>query len=466
MGYNNIIIFRCNNVKAAIALAAAVQVVLALGLELSSVEAYLWMCAQRPALGYFDYPGMSPWLIGLSTSLAGHSVLGLRLLSIACGAGTAWMTWLAARRLVEPRRAELAGVLAALLPLFLRHGSFATPDAPLLFFWSAAFWALAVVFSGGPRGYWWLAGLFAGLAMESKYTAIFLPAGVLVFLAASPDHRGWLARRDPYLAVLAAIAAFFPTLIWNATHRFDSFAYQGLSRFGEGGFRWKELRDFPLSQLLWLTPAVAVLAWAGGLRVLARWRTSPWPDRLCAALGLPILLFFTAALLLRPVRGHWAAPGYVTLLVLATSFRAPLVWTARTMAVVLALALVVVPALPRERVRGWSRLAEEVAKRRPDFVIGREYHLASQLGYHLRPLPAVEYTALGEPSQAFPYWWEGEAFRGKTAVVVSEPDRVARERALIAARFEKVGAEEVVRIRRARGFDVYVLIRAEGYRPR
>lgn len=451
---------------AAIALATAFQVLLALRLELSSVEAYLWMCARRPALGYFDYPGMSPWLIALSTSLAGSSVLGVRLLSIACGAGTAWMTFLAARRLFDPRRAELAGVLAALLPLFLRHGSFATPDAPLLFFWSAAFWALSVVFSGGPRGYWGLAGLFAGLAMDSKYSAIFLPVGVLAFLAASRDHRGWLARRDPYVAVLVAIAAFSPTLAWNAMNRFDSFAYQGLSRFGEGGFRWKELRDFPLSQLLWLTPAVAVLAWTGGFRGLARWRTSPWPERFCAALGLPILLFFTAMLLLRPVRGHWAAPAYVTLLVLATSFRAPLAWTARAMAVVLALGLGVLPVLPRERVTGWAQLAEEVARRRPDFVIGREYHLASQMGYHLRPLPAVEYTALGEPSQAFPYWWEGEAFRGKTAVVVSEPDRVAGERALIASRFERVGPEEVVSVRRARGVETFVLLRAEGYRPR
>ena len=72
-------------------------------------------------------------------------------------------------------------------------------------------------------------------------------------------------------------------------------------------------------QLLWLTPFAAVLAWLAGGRVLARWRTSPWPDRLCAALGLPILLFFAAVLFVRPVRGHWAAPAYVTLVALAAA---------------------------------------------------------------------------------------------------------------------------------------------------
>ena len=453
--------------KAAIGLAVAFQVVVALTLELSSVEAYLWMCARRPALGYFDYPGLAPWLIGLSTSLAGHSPLGVRLLTIACGAGAAWMIFLAARRLFDERSARLAGTLAALLPLFLRHGGFATPDAPLLFFWSAAFWALAVVFSGGPRGYWLLAGLFTGLAMDSKYQAIFLPLGVLAFLAASPDHRGWLARRDPYLAALAAFLAFSPTLAWNLANGMESFRYQGASRLQEGGFRARELIEFPLSQLAWLTPFVAVLAWTAGGRTLARWKSSPWPDRLCAALGLPILLFFVAVLFVRPVRGHWAAPAYVTLVALAaaTSWSRPLIWTARVAAVALAVGILVLPFVPRERVTGWGRLAEEVGKRSPDFVIGREYHLASQLGYHLRPLPAVEFTAVGRPSKMFARWWTGEAFRGKTAVVVTDPKHQREDVEALAGRFERIGPPETVEIRRFRGSDVFTLLRAEGYRP-
>lgn len=401
---------------------------------------------------------MSPWLVGLSTSLAGHSVLGVRLLSIACGAGTAWMTFLAARRLVAPASAELAGVLAALLPLFLRHGSFATPDAPLLFFWSAAFWALAVVFSGGPRAYWLLAGLFAGLAMDAKYQGVFLPLGVLIFLLASPDHRGWLSRRDPYLAALVALIAFSPTLCWNLANGLESFAYQGVSRFEEGRFRPRELLDFPLSQLAWLTPVVVVFA----LR-----KPSSWPERFCAALGLPILLFFVAVIFVRPVRGHWAAPAWISLLVLACAApRRPLVWTAQATALALLLALIVLPFVPRERTSGWSRLAEEVGKRRPDFVMGREYHLASQLAYHLRPLPAVEFTAVGRPSKSFPRWWNGEAFRGKTALVVTDPKHLEEDRAALEGRFDAVGAPEEVDIPRFRGSERFLLIRAIGYRPR
>ena len=455
---------------AVVAGAAAVKIVLSLLLELTSVESYLWMCAQRPALGYFDYPGLAPWLIGLSTSLVGHAPLGVRALTIACGAGTALLIYLAARRLYGGQVAERAGMLAAVLPLFFVHGSIATPDAPQFFFWSAAFWALAVVFSGGPRGTWLLAGLFAGLALDSKYQAVFLPAGALAFLLASPDHRGWLRRREPWLAVAVALLAFAPTLAWNAANGWASFLYQGVSRFGERGFRARELVDFPVSQLAWLTPAPALLAWAAGARTLARWRTSPWPDRLCASLGVPLLGFMAAVVWMRPVRGHWAAPAYAALLVLAaaTSGRAGgrfLDLTTRAAGaawIALALGLAFVPA---ERVGGWAQLAGEVDRRRPDFVIGREYHLASQLGYHLHPRPAVEYAALGRPSKAFGYWWEAEAFRGKTAVVVTEPDRLDEERAWVARCFERVGPPEAVEIRRFRGVERFILLRAEGYRP-
>ena len=49
----------------------ALRAILTLQLELTSVESYLWVCAQRPALGYYDYPGMIAWMGWLSTTLFG-----------------------------------------------------------------------------------------------------------------------------------------------------------------------------------------------------------------------------------------------------------------------------------------------------------------------------------------------------------------------------------------------------------
>ena len=77
-----------------------------------------------------------------------------------------------------------------------------TPDGPLLLFWTATIWALArIACSDRPETAWWLAaGLFGGLALASKYTAVFLGLGIVLWLAVrtvrragtcSGSDRGW-----------------------------------------------------------------------------------------------------------------------------------------------------------------------------------------------------------------------------------------------------------------------------------
>src|SRR4029078_4495282 len=69
-----------------------------------------------------------------------------------------------------------------------------TPDAPLLAFWVAALWALARLLDDG-NPLWWLAvGLFAGLAMASKYTAALLWFGIILWLLVTPAARPSLRR--------------------------------------------------------------------------------------------------------------------------------------------------------------------------------------------------------------------------------------------------------------------------------
>jgi dolichol-phosphate mannosyltransferase len=446
--------------------AAVVKAVLCLQLELTSVESYLWICAQHPAAGYFDYPGMAAWMIGISTFVFGNSVLGVRMVTLIVGALSAWIVFLAARRLYDDRTALRAGLLMALVPLFFAFGAEATPDAPLLLFWSATLWALAHVFAGDAPRWWYGAGLFLGLALDSKYHALFLGVGTLLFLLGSPDRRAWLRRREPYLAALIALAVFSPTLVWNARNGWESFWYQGVQRFGESPFRAKELLTFPTSQFLLLTPFVCVWAWGSGLKTVARWKASAWQDRFLAALGMPVLLFFLAVLLTRTIRGHWPAPGYVSLTILCASRFARGKLYVATIGVLLALyaaAPVVSAFVPREWRTGWAQLAAEVTRLRPDFVIGREHHLASQMGVHLRPLPA---TVLGRPGKSFPHWWRGAEFSGKDAVIITDPKHFPEERGLMSLAFERVEEPLPVSVVRFGGRrEEYLLVRARGYRP-
>ena len=455
-----------------LALVTAIKVVLAAQLELTSLEAYYWLYGRHPALGYFDHPGMVGWMTWLSTALFGHSTLGVRMIPVLGGTLGAWLAFLGARRLYGDGAGRMAALLVALMPMTFIHSTEATPDAPLLLFWSATLWALANALSGKSAAWWYAAGAFLGAAMLSKYSGVLLAVGTLGFVVFSPDHRAWLKRREPYAAVLIALAVFSPTLIWNAQHGWRSITYQGLSRFDEPTFRLKYLYEFPGTQLALVTPIVCLWAWGAGIVTVAKWRTAAWQDRLAASLGLPLLVLIYGLAVTRSVRGHWTAPAYAAAFVLAAGVvERGGAWGRRLHAATLAVAgvaLVIAPIvfalLPREQRAPWAALAGEVRARRADFVIAADYHDAAQMAWHLRPIEGADWTAVGAGNKAFPDWWEPSRHRGQRAVILwRSGDTVELD--LIRARFERVGWPETVTVTRFPGKkENYVLVVAEGYR--
>jgi len=456
----------------AIALVTAIRILLSTQLELTSVESYLWVCAQRPSLGYYDYPGMIAWMGRLSTAIFGHSALGFRAFTLISSAGMIWLVFLAARRLYDERVARLAALLAAFVPMLFVFAAEATPDAPCLFFWSATIWALAHAFSGDSPRWWYAAGCFLGLAMDSKYHAVFLGLGVFGFLLFSPEHRLWLRRKEPWIGVALALGAFSPTLLWNAQNGWQSFAYQGVSRFKEGGFHPSQLWRFPWTQLLLVTPVVAAVAWTSGISALLRWRTVDWRQRFLGALGAPLLIFFVFVLFLRPVRGHWTAPAYLSLLILTASVGSVrrLHWGTLLVAAPAYLMLPIgLATIPLEQRSGWAHLGTRVAARKADFIVANEYHLASQMGFVLRSPEAWDLTPVGKPSKNFPNWWEEKSHLGRNAVIVYDGDHYPAEMDRIRRSFERVDAAEEVVVPRIRRFgrgddDRYWILSAWNYR--
>ncbi len=456
----------------------AARVALTLLTELTGVETYLWLSAKRPALGYYDFPGMQAWVGWLSVSVLGDTPLGVRGGMIACGALMIWLAFLTGRRLYDEQVGRMAAAAAALVPMFFTGTLEAKPDAPLLLFWTATVWAIGHALAGDSPRWWYLGGFFLGLAMESKYHSVFLGLGIPAFLAFSPDHRAWLKRKEPWLAVVVALIAFSPTILWNAQHEWQSFLYQSVQRAEEGSFQADQIYKFPIRQLRLVTPVLCLWAWFWGGATFARWKRADWRDRYLAAVGLPIIVFFGLMIFTTPVKGYWPGPGYVSLLVLSSAavLRGG-VWGKRlhaaTFAVLAAVWLVapivVVAKVPAEKRRSWARLAEEVYRQPSDFVVCDEYHVAAQLAFHRRSLDVWEFTPVGRGAKSFPNWWSPEKYVGKNATVVyqSNPPNPSDLRQ-VARSFERVDPLVEVTIPRDRFLtkdrEKYYLQRAWSYK--
>ena len=168
-------------------------------------EAYYWVWSHALAPGYLDHPPMVALWIRAGTLLAGEGNFGVRLLGpFAAALGTVLLVR-AGDDLLPGRGAGLrAAVLMNATLLFAVGATTMTPDTPLLLFWTMTLWALARLHATG-RGHWWLvAGVAAGLALDSKYTAALLAPAILLWLAAVPAMWVWLRRWQPYAAGLLA----------------------------------------------------------------------------------------------------------------------------------------------------------------------------------------------------------------------------------------------------------------------
>ncbi len=217
-------------VVALIAAMTVMRLVYACLLDLRTDEAYYWTWTKESALSFLDHPPGIAWLIRFGTLIFGDSNLGVRFGGIVAMLVTQLLLADIVRRVT--RNNVRAVMLALLMPeAALYYGLLmakVAPDTAMIPFAVAMLWSL-VRLAQGNDGRWWLAaGLFAGLALLSKFTVVMWAPAVLAF-ALVPDWRGrWLRSPYPYLAAVIAILVFSPVLIWNAQHDWASFRFQAV----------------------------------------------------------------------------------------------------------------------------------------------------------------------------------------------------------------------------------------------
>src|SRR5262249_59344922 len=128
----------------------------------------------------------------------------LRLMAVVGAALTTWLTFDAAKAAgLGERIAVRAAIWLNATLLIGLGGAMAVPDGPNALFWTATLATAFRAVRGRPT--WWLvAGAGAGLACLSKYSALFLAPGILLWLATSAESRRTLRTPWPWLAAIVA----------------------------------------------------------------------------------------------------------------------------------------------------------------------------------------------------------------------------------------------------------------------
>lgn len=287
----------------------ALRLIAAASVHLTEDEAYYRLWAQHLQLGYFDHPPMIAWWIKAGEMVFGETPLGVRFLPVlACGLNS-WLIGDLTRRLGADAPTAFRAALwyNATLTVCL-GGMLALPDAPASLFWTLTLWMLAQFWARGGAIWWLAAGIAAGLGVLSKYSALFLAPGALLWLLAIPGGRAELRKPGPWEASVAAVLVFAANIEWNSEHHWITFAKQ-FGRVAPHGISLGHVGELIGEQFLLFTPLLAVFAVIG---VRQAWRERAQAGGVHLMLPLATSAPFAAYLLVHSlhdrVQAHWPVP--------------------------------------------------------------------------------------------------------------------------------------------------------------
>ena len=213
-------------------------------------EAYYALWAQHLGFGYIEHgPGIA-WFIRATSSLFGMNGLGIRLGGFLAFLLLSASGYLFGRRIHSECMGWVLAVMFNLTPFLAGTSFIITPDTPMLFFVFLALFTYHKAIFEDAR-YYWLGGLFLGLATLSKIPAAFIGVGVLGYHFLSKNRKELLMRWEMWGGFILSVLLYLPFILWNAFHDwpFVRFVFYILDKPGS----WKSMGDLWAAQLgLWL----------------------------------------------------------------------------------------------------------------------------------------------------------------------------------------------------------------------
>ena len=339
-------------------------------------DAYYHFYGENLSLSYFDHPGMIGYILRGFTEVFGKTVFVVKLADFIVTSLTLLSFYALAKQFLSRTKALRALVLisSTLCVSILSFNS--TPDVPLLLFWSLSLYCLYKAIFEQIKVHWLLAGIFMGLAFDSKYTALMLQFGLIAFLLFSNRYRKLYFSPWLWISLVLSIAVTLPVWWWNSENNFASFAFQSSSRTGDisklqfsteyffGAIGHQLVLLLPILFAIFITFTFKYLK-----RALIKFKLPSSKTLFLFAFFIPTFVGFFALTPVYWVKLNWMMPSYVTGIIIAAMFiNKKLIKAQLITSIIFHLAIgaqiifYLAPIKSDDTWIGWKELAEETKK--------------------------------------------------------------------------------------------------------
>ncbi|WP_346317375.1 glycosyltransferase family 39 protein [Chitinophaga sp. YIM B06452] len=406
-------------------------------------DAYYTFYTEHPAASYYDHPPGIAWVLKIFTTVLGKKVYAVKLADTVVTLLTLAFFYRLSLRFLSRVKASNALLLFSSTLMITILSLVSTPDVPLMLCWTVSLLCLYKAVFLEKKVYWLLAGVMMGLAFDSKYTAVFLPAGLLLYLALSATHRKWLGTAWPWLSLVLMVVASAPVLWWNVQHDFASFRFQSTGRARGIAFSVTDFLGVLAHQAAILAPVLFFsLLWIL-YKIIRKYKAKLWTVQdhtlflLC--FFLPIFLAFLSISFIYWVKLNWMMPAYITGVIwVSRYFSHRMIRWQQAWAVVIHVALAIelrwypVPVRSDDVWVGWGRMAGAVmALKRAypaDFIFSADdYKTSAVLNFYLEEMVYGQ-NIIRKPALQFDYVGTRlAALQGKNALFINSIPRIGNE---------------------------------------
>ena len=273
--------------------------------------------ARYLAWGYVAYPPLTPFVGRMALELFGPSLAGVRFFAALAQALAVVIAGLMARQLGGGRARRRWGPLwqRPLRPSRSRRVRIFQYVSFDYLWWVLAAWFLILLLHRRDARWWAAIGGAIGMGMMTKYSMLFLVAGIAGAILLTEGRR-YLASRRLWIGAAIALTLFLPNAIWEARHGFISLDF--LRDIHARDIRIGRTAGF-LTDQIWVTAnPISLPLWIAGLVSVFAAPRQKWHRAIGWMFAIPFALFLAAK-----GRGYYMAPAYPML------FAAGAVWGER-----------------------------------------------------------------------------------------------------------------------------------------
>lgn len=433
-------IFNLRNTVIFVSISVLWKIFLSAALNLHSDEAYYWLWSKDLQPGYYDHSPMVAYFIKLTT-LFSDSELAVRFSSIIATVIVSVFLWKLVMKLFNNEQTASASViLVHSMPMMFSASIIITPDTPSFLFLSiATFYVWSLIETENP-GYWYLIGLFFGLSLLSKYTAVLFAMSLFLYILFTKKI-SWFKQYRMYAALLISFICFLPVLYWNYTNGWVSFSYQFSHGLSNAGYRFNYLFEYIGTQMAIFN----IIAFLPAFFISFAYLFSKDKKKVfLASFSLPVILFYAVTALKKLPGANWPIPAYFTFSIIAAAYfieggklRHKLLAAGICFNIILSVLIGLhakYTILPLEKIsdktavadatnyfHGYKELAERLLKENVGFAVSPAHQVAASIAYYSKnKIKTWAYSNHTKKSQ-YDIWGFPEESQHQTGAFVYEP---------------------------------------------